>query len=174
MDLPRLHEIKHRYAHGQDRPIAGYLMLMATYATASAGLLLAGRHKAGAAQTRISGRDLALITIATHRISRTLAKDAVTTPLRAPLTRYRESGMPSEVNEEVSPHAQHHSGEHALAELLTCPFCLGQWVSTGLVAGQVLAPTLTRLVTSIFTATAGADALQFGYSALQRLDQPEE
>jgi hypothetical protein len=27
-----------------------------------------------------------------------------------------------------------------MGELLTCPFCLGQWVATGLIFGLVLAP----------------------------------
>jgi hypothetical protein len=28
---------------------------------------------------------------------------------------------------------------HAVGEMITCPFCLGAWVATGLVGGLVLA-----------------------------------
>jgi hypothetical protein len=55
----------------------------------------------------------------------------------------------------------------ALGELLTCPFCLGQWVATGLVFGLVLAPRVTRLVGVLFTSLTAADVLQLGYDKLQ-------
>jgi hypothetical protein len=163
--------VKQRYAPLDPRPLGGYLTAMATYGGGAGALLLAASRRSGF--HRISAGDLALITVATHRLSRTLAKDAVTSPLRAPVTRYRETGLPSEVNEEVAPRAKRSDHAHVFAELITCPFCLGQWVATGLVAGQVLAPRLTRLLTTTFTAVAGADALQFVYSALQRLDSDE-
>ncbi|HET8601561.1 MAG TPA: DUF1360 domain-containing protein [Segeticoccus sp.] len=173
MDNPAQH-VQHRYAHGEHRPLGGYVATGLTYAVAAGGLLIAGKRKGAAAETRISASDLALITVATHRLARTLAKDAVTSPLRAPVTRYRETGMPSEVNEEVAPEVKDRPLLHTIGELVTCPFCLGQWVATGLVGGHVLAPTLTRLVTSTLTAVAGADALQFAYSALQRLEGSDE
>ncbi|HET7303650.1 MAG TPA: DUF1360 domain-containing protein [Segeticoccus sp.] len=169
MDKP-LEHVHHRYAHGEHRPLSGYVATGVTYAVAAGGLLVAGKRKGAAAQTRISAGDLVLLTIATHRLARTLAKDAVTSPLRAPVTRYQATGMPSEVNEEVVPEVKDQPLLHTLGELITCPFCLGQWVATGLVGGHVLAPTLTRVVTSTLTAVAGADALQFAYSALQRLE----
>lgn len=165
-----LEHVHDRYAHGQHRPLGGYLATGVTYAVAAGGLLIAGRRKGDAAHTRISAADLALLTVATQRLSRTLAKDAVTSPLRAPVTRYKATGMPSEVNEEVAPEVKDQPLLHTLGELLTCPFCLAQWVATGLMGGHVLAPTLTRLVTSTLTAVAGADALQFVYSSLQRLE----
>lgn len=174
MDESDLAAISQRYAHGNHRPLSGYVALGATYAVAAGGLFLAGRRKAPRFSGRLSPGDLALITVATQRLSRTLAKDSVTSPLRAPFTRYKEPGMPSEVNEEVAPELRDRPVRHAIAELVTCPFCLGQWVATGLVGGQVLAPTVTRLVTSVLTAVAGADALQFCYSALQRLEGENE
>jgi hypothetical protein len=51
--------------------------------------------------------------------------------------------------------------------LLTCPFCLAQWVGTGFVFGLVLAPRATRLTAGIFTIVAGSDALQYAYAAIQ-------
>ena len=59
--------------------------------------------------------------------------------------------------------------QKAVGELITCPFCLDQWVATGFLAGLVAAPRATRWLASAFAVRAGADALQFGYAALQRL-----
>lgn len=36
--------------------------------------------------------DVILLAMGTHKLSRTLIKDAVTSPLRAPLTRYSDTG----------------------------------------------------------------------------------
>jgi hypothetical protein len=164
----RLERVQRRYAHGHDRPLLGYLALSSTYGVGALTLgLLVRRH----GESRISTRDLALITVATHRLSRTLAKDAVTSPLRAPFTTYSGPGLPSEVNEEVAQQKEDTQIGHAVGELVSCPFCLAQWVATGLVAGQLIAPTLTRHLTSTLTAVAGADVLHFGYSALQRLEE---
>jgi len=160
--------IQRQYAHGHDRPLLGYLAVSSTYGLGAVALGLAVRARG---HDRISSRDLALITVATHRLSRTLAKDAVTSPMRAAFTRYAESGLPSEVNEEVAPHQEHSQIGHAVGELVSCPFCLAQWVATGLVAAQLLAPTLTRHVTSTLTAVAGADVLHLAYSTLERLEQ---
>jgi hypothetical protein len=164
----RLERVQRRYAQGHDRPLLGYLALTSTYGVGALALgLLVRRH----GEDRISSRDLALITVATHRLSRTLAKDAVTSPLRAPFTQYSGPGLPSEVNEEVAPQKEDTQIGHAVGELVSCPFCLAQWIATGLVAGQLIAPTLTRHLTSTLTAVAGADVLHFAYSALERLEQ---
>jgi hypothetical protein len=164
----RMEKIQHHYAHGHDRPLLGYLTLGTTYGLGALTLGLLARRRG---ESRISTRDLTLITVATHRLSRTLAKDAVTSPLRAPFTRYAGPGLPSEVNEEVAPRKEGTQVGHAVGELVSCPFCLAQWVATALVAGQLIAPAVTRHITSTLTAVAGADVLHFAYSALERLEQ---
>lgn len=159
--------VQARYAPHDDRPLSGYTALMATYGLSAGALAAAVRWRR---PDRIGFADLALITVATHRLSRTLAKDAVTSPLRAPVARYEEPGLPSEVNEEVQPQAKGDSVRHAVGELVTCPFCLAQWVAGALVGSQLLAPRFTRNVTSVLTAVAGADVLHFLYAGLQRLE----
>jgi hypothetical protein len=164
----RLAKVQRHYAHGHDRPLLGYLALTSTYGVGALTLgVLARRH----GESSVSTRDLALITVATHRLSRTLAKDAVTSPLRAPFTTYSGPGLPSEVNEEVAPQKEDTQIGHAIGELVSCPFCLAQWVATALVASQLIAPAVTRHITSTLTAVAGADVLHFAYSALERLEQ---
>jgi len=160
--------LRRDYAPDADRPLVGYAGLMTAYAVGAGALAAAVRRKGAAA---IGLTDFALITIATQRASRTLAKDAVASPLRAPVTRYEGQGLPSEVNEEVKPsaHGPARQIQHAIGELVTCPFCLGQWVATGLVGSQLLAPRFTRAVTCTLAAATGANALQFAYAALERL-----
>jgi hypothetical protein len=51
----------------------------------------------------------------------------------------------------------------AIGELLVCPFCLGQWVATGILAALAVAPRATRFVCSIFAAVTISDFLQIFY-----------
>jgi hypothetical protein len=170
----RAHHVAHQYAGDSDRPLPGYLLLTVGY-TAMAGVLLtAARRRAGTDQTRLDWEDLALTAVSTYRLSRLLTKDAISSPLRAPLTRFTGAGTPGEVNDEVAPEIEGRPVLHAVGELATCPFCAGQWVATTLVAGHVLAPGATRLVTGILTAAAGAEVLQYAHAALHRLEPSHE
>jgi Protein of unknown function (DUF1360) len=73
----------------------------------------------------------------THKLSRTLTKEAVTSPLRAPFTHYLGIGGPAEVNEDGRQAGQL---RHSMGELLTCPFCFDMWVATGFAIGLIFAP----------------------------------
>jgi len=108
---------------------------------------------------RIGVGDLILAGVATHKISRVIAKDRVTTPLRAPFTEFQEEGGPAEVEEIPRGSGM----RRAIGELLVCPFCMGQWVATGLLAGLVVIPRATRFVCSIFAALTISDFLQIVY-----------
>lgn len=152
------------YRNGEDRPLGGYLVLAGGYATGTvAGGLLAkllGRRL----PDRLGPWEVAQLAIATHRLARTIAKDPVTSPFRAPFTSYAGTGGPGELAEEVRGHGLRHS----TGELLACPMCLGQWVATGLALGLVMAPRVTRMALSTMTAVAGADFLQHLYVYLQQ------
>ena len=80
------------YRQGKDRPLAGYLGAMGVYASAVAGLTLLARRLGFRPPDRISPWDVALLGIATHRVTRTMAKDAVVSPVRAPFTTYQQPG----------------------------------------------------------------------------------
>lgn len=152
----------------EDEPLAGYLTLVGTYLTALAGLGAVARWRKVAWPEQISAADLALVAIATHKASRTIAKDAVLSPVRAPFTRFRGPAGPGEVTEEVRGRGL----RKAVGELLTCPFCLDHWVATAFVAGLVAAPRPTRLLASILAARSGADFLQFAYAAAEKRAAP--
>src|SRR3954471_21496763 len=149
---------------GDPRRLAGALGAMGVYA---------GLVSAAAAAVRASGRELpdrippgdaALLTIATFRLARRIAKDPVTSPIRAPFTRFEGPSGHAEIAEEVREHG---GVKHAVGELLTCPFCLAQWVGTGFVFGYVTAPKATRLAALTMTMVAGSDVLQFVYDGIQ-------
>ncbi|GAA4598655.1 hypothetical protein BJY16_002793 [Actinoplanes octamycinicus] len=158
----RAAETARAYAPHEHRPLAGYLVAMGAYGALAAGLAAAAKLTGRTPPERPALGDVVLISIATHKLSRLLAKDAVTSPLRAPFTRYTEPAGAAELNEEVRDEGS--SVKHGIGELLTCPFCLAAWVSTGLTGGLVLAPRLTRLAATALTATAVSDFLQMAYS----------
>lgn len=158
-------KIRDRYAGGSDRPLGGYLATMSTYSAVIAALAgaarLTGRRLP---DDPMNGRDVVLAAAATHKLSRLLTKDPVTSPLRAPFTSFSGTSGPAELAEEVRGHGV----QKTVGELVTCPFCAGVWVATGLSAGLVFAPRATRLVTGTFAALAGADLLQFAHSWLAK------
>ena len=154
------------YRHGEERPLRGYLGAMSVYSLLVATATVAARVVGRRPPERNTPWDVALLGIATHKLSRMLTKDAVTSPLRAPFVRYQGSAGPAEVHEEVRERGE---VKHAVGELTSCPFCMAQWVATGLVAGSVLAPHATKLVTTTFAGIAVSDSLQLGYAALERL-----
>jgi Protein of unknown function (DUF1360) len=170
----RLAGLRRAYAPHEHRPLDGYLLAMGAFGALAASLAAAAEVTGRPAPERPATSDVVLISIATHKLSRLLAKEAVTSPLRAPFTRYTEPGGAAEVNEEVRD--QGSPVRHALGELVTCPFCLAVWIATGLTGGLVLAPRLTRLVATALTATAASDFLQMAYSIAKEAaegDSPE-
>jgi hypothetical protein len=147
-----------------ERPLKGYATVMAIYGAAAATVAGIARLTGKRLPERPPAADLALLAISTHKVSRLLTKDAVTSPLRAPVTRFEGPAGEAELNE--SPRGT--GAQHALGELLTCPFCTAVWVASGLAAGLVFAPRLTRFGMGVATAIAGADFLHLGYDAAKR------
>jgi len=162
----RLARVGRSYAPHDHRPLDGYLAAMGAFGALAAGLAAAVKLSGKPVPERPSAADVALIAVATHKLSRLLAKDAVTSPLRAPFARYAEPAGAAELNEEVRD--QGSTVRHGIGELVTCPFCLGLWVATGLTGGLVLAPRLTRLAATTLTATAVSDFLQMAYDVAKR------
>jgi hypothetical protein len=152
-------EIKQVYAHGEDKPLGSHLALVVVY-NALAGAFLAFRARSGKGlPERIRVGDLLLAGVATHKLSRVIAKDRVTGPIRAPFTEFEGEGGPGEIEEKPRG-----SGlRRAIGELLVCPFCLAQWVATAVLTGLATVPRATRFVCSIFAAVTISDFLQIAY-----------
>ena len=79
---------KEEYEAGSDRPVGSFLAVTAVYLVGVAGLGALLRRRGHVLPERVGAPDLALVTVATHKLSRLLAKDPVTSPLGAPFTRY--------------------------------------------------------------------------------------
>jgi hypothetical protein len=152
------------YTNGEERPLTADLGAMSVYAGLVAAAATAIRVSGRELPTRIPLGDAVLLTVATFRLARRIAKDPVTAPLRAPFTTFQGASGEAEVAEVVREHG---GVKHAVGELVTCPFCLAQWVGTGFVLGYVAAPRATRLAALTMTMVAGSDVLQFVYDALQ-------
>jgi Protein of unknown function (DUF1360) len=147
----------------EHRPLAGYSALVGVFGLAFVGSLLGAKRRRGGLPVRQGLWDLVTVGAATHKVSRLIAKDRVTSFLRAPFVRYQEPDGHGEVSEEPR-------GEGlrlAAGELLVCPYCLGQWVAAGFGVGLVGAPELTRLITFIYTAETVSDFLQLAYKAAE-------
>jgi hypothetical protein len=155
---------KQEYTQGEARPLGADLGAMGVYVGlvgAAAGAIRASGREL---PSRIPLGDVALLTIGTFRLARRIAKDPVTAPVRAPFVAYQGTSGEAEVAEVVREHG---GVKHAVGELVTCPFCLAQWVGTGFVLGYVTAPRATRLAALTMTMVAGSDVLQFVYDAIQ-------
>src|ERR671925_1902297 len=116
----------------EPRPLKGYALLGSLFGAGFAGFVIAA-HRRGRMPERIEARDLVLLGIATHKISRLAAKEMVTSFVRAPFTRFEEETGKGEVSER----SRGQGLRRATGELLTCPCCVGQWVAAGLTAGLV-------------------------------------
>jgi hypothetical protein len=145
----------------EERPLSAYSELVGLYHIAFAVFLVAAKASDRPLPQRVSLSDILLVGVATFKLSRLIAKDIVTSPLRAPFTTYEGPAGEGEVKEKPRGAGM----QLALGELLSCPFCMGTWVAAFFAYALVLNPSLTRFVAGIFTAHALADGLQLAYGA---------
>jgi hypothetical protein len=138
------------------------------YATIT-GIFVAGLALSGGI-ARLLGRDpreqnwldLAALSAATFKASRTIVRDDVTSFLREPFV----EGDPRDPEDE---HPVQTGGmEQAIGELVTCSRCVGTWAAAGLATTQVLAPRFGRMLTWTLAGAGINDFLQAGFTALTR------
>jgi hypothetical protein len=141
----------------------GYATALCLYAGALASTALLAKARGKGLPPSIPVQDLVVGSVATHKMTRLIAKEGVTTPLRAPFTTFESEAGSAEVNE--TPREGH--VRHAAGELLSCPFCLAPWVATAYVAGLALSPRIARAWAATFAVVAGADGLQHVYARLR-------
>jgi Protein of unknown function (DUF1360) len=147
---------------GGEQPLPSYAAVAGLFNLIFALFLLIARKAGRPIPERMETRDIALLGVATHKLSLLLAQDAVTSPLRAPFTELQEKQSPKNVDEKPRGTGLRRS----LGELVTCKFCVGQWVASFFTYGLVFAPAVTRLVASIFAIVALSDHLHQTYKAL--------
>jgi uncharacterized protein DUF1360 len=135
-----------------ERPLPEYAALTGAFGVVLAGFLLLARKRLS---EWVGFGDTVRIGLASYKLGRLVAKDEVTSWMRAPVTRDEDATEPK-------PQGL----ERALGELVTCPYCVGIWTAAGLSYALVLFPRQTRLVTTIFGGQAVADFLNAAYVRL--------
>ena len=147
------------YAPDEKLPLGTYAgmtgLFLAAFGGSLAGMRLAGKEL----PERVPPTDVVLLGLATHKLSRILAKDKITSFVRAPFTRYDGPAGQGEITEDPRGEGL----QLALGELLGCPYCLAQWVAAGLVVAFLAAPRLTRLIASVYAAQTLSDFMQLVY-----------
>ena len=153
------------YSSAESRPLGGHAILFSIFNAGAAAIALGQVRSGKPLPERIPVGDMALMAVATYKVSRVMSKDKITGFLRSPFTRYKgESDRPSEVSEE--PRGE--GFRRAVGELLVCPYCLDQWVGTAFVAAYLREPRLARTLATLFTVVSGADMLQEAWVALDK------
>jgi Protein of unknown function (DUF1360) len=140
-------------------PYRAYAAIVATFA---GGLGAAG------VVSRMLGRepqcqnalDLAVLSAATFKAARTLARDEVTSFIREPFVEGEAHS-----GDDEKP-VQTGGLDQAIGELVTCSRCVGTWAAGALATTQILAPRFGRLLTWSLATAGFNDFLQAGFAAL--------
>jgi hypothetical protein len=144
----------------EEQLLAEYAALLAFY-IASVAVLTGAAIEQKRFPKRFSLLDLALLGIATHKLSRIIAKDRITGILRAPFVSYIRSAGAGEVEEEPRGRGI----QRGIGQLISCPYCMAPWCATALAFGLVFAPRVTRFFAGILASVAASDFLQRAYLA---------
>jgi Protein of unknown function (DUF1360) len=130
------------------------------------GVFLGGLGLAGLAArafdrnpTCQSPLDLVVLSAATFKAARTIARDEVTSFLREPFVK-------GEAHDGAENPIQSGDYRQAIGELVTCSRCGGTWAAAFLASTQILAPRFGRLLTWSLAAAGVNDWLQAGFSVL--------
>ena len=140
-------------------PYGAYAGIMGTFTggLAAAGLLA---RRLGRDPRGDSVLDLAVLSAATFKAARTIARDDVTSFLRNPFV---EGDAGTGENESPAETGDLHQ---AIGELVTCSRCVGTWAAAGLTTTQLVAPRFGRLLTWSLAAAGVNDFLQASFAAL--------
>lgn len=146
-----------RYAEKVGKPLGGYGALLALYNVGLASFVgwAASRKKL---PKRIHMGDVLLLGVATHKLTRIVGKDAVTSVIRAPFVEAEPHG------DKVVEKPVGHGLQRAMGDLLRCEYCLAPWIATGLYAGYALSPRTTRFIGALFSSVAVSDFLNRAYT----------
>ena len=103
--------------------------------------------------------DFVVLSVASFKAARTLARDEVTSFLREPFVK-------GEAHEGGEDPVESGDLRQAIGELLTCSRCGGPWAAAALATSQILSPRFGRLLTWSLAAAEMNDWLQAGFAAL--------
>lgn len=154
-------------AYDPDRQVnlAGFAGSMLSYSALVGLTTAAARARPGQVPESYGVQDLLLGGVAAHKFTRLVSKSSVASPLRAPFVEFQGAAGSGEHVE----HAREDGSlvRHTVGELLTCPFCLGVWVSTAYVAGLTFAPRASRAWAGVMVVVSVSDFLQHAYARVR-------
>lgn len=153
-----------RYDDEGEVPLGGYAALATTFTTGAALFAAVAYRKGVRPPEQVPPWDVALLGTAVFKASRLLAKDKITSFLRAPFTRRAAEGEGNEVMD--APRGG--GAQRAVGDLVSCPFCVSAWVAGALVGSYAVTPRGTRLICAGLTALTAADWLQYAWTWAQR------
>lgn len=154
----------HAYSGGQ-QPLPQYAVMSGLYTAAFAVFLALSRTTGRPIPERIAWQDILLVGLATHKLSRVITKELVTSHVRAPFTTFQGLAGEGEVSEKPRGEGM----QRVLGEWMTCPFCMAPWVAAALAYAMVLQPRMARFVAGVFTAVTISDFLQGIYVATHKV-----
>lgn len=131
------------------RPLPQYAALATVFTGALGTFVVLARDRL---PEEIGLHDLGRIGLASYKLGRLVAREDVTAWVRAPVTQDEDAQEPVQ-----------RGTARVLGELVTCPYCIGLWVSAGLTAALAVRPRETRLVATVFGAQAVADFLNAAF-----------
>ena len=150
------------YSKDGEVPLSSYAALSGFFNLLFALFLLVSKASGRRIPERVQTSDVLLLGVATHKLSWAIAREAVTSPLRAPFTELEEVESPTHLKERPRGTGL----RRAIGELVTCHFCLGHWVAAFLAYGLVFFPAVTRFFAAIFAMLTVSDSLHQAYKAL--------
>jgi uncharacterized protein DUF1360 len=136
-----------------ERPLPEYATLAVAFWAIFTGFVVASRDRL---PDRVATGDLAAIALSSYKLSRLITKEDVTAFVRAPVTEDEEARRPKRTGMA-----------RVLGELLTCPYCIGLWIASGLAFGHVRLQRETRLLTTVFGSYAISDFLHAAFVRLK-------
>src|SRR5205814_5393674 len=143
--------------------LAEYASLLGFY-VASVAVLTGMAMEQDRLPKRFGLLDLALLGIATHKLSRIVAKDRITSILRAPFVNYIRGAGAGEVEEE--PRGR--GFQRGIGHLISCPYCMAPWCATALSFGLLFAPRVTRFFAGILVSVTASDFLHRAYARMKQ------
>ena len=146
-------------------PYEAYAAITGTFVggLALAGLAARILDRNPACQTPL---DFAVLSLASFKAARTLARDEVTSFVREPFVQ-GDAHSGDEDPIETGDYRQ------AIGELVTCSRCVGTWSAAVLATSQILAPRFGRLLTWSLAAAGVNDFLQAGFVSLTKAANDE-
>lgn len=138
-----------------------HLATLLAFGTLVSAFLVADHHRRPSNQKEASFSEVLMLALATHKLGRLISKSKVAGPLRDPFVKNRRADGFAEVDEEV----RGEGCRRAIGEIITCPYCVGVWLASGLKAASIYAPRVTRLCCEVFSSVAVSDFLNQAFVA---------